>query len=257
MKKPLLAAIALFAIQAPVHALIGIGVSGGLNSTSISAKSETVDANSGLPAYFTQGASPSLSYQREKVSGLTQVGLKAWLELPLIPVEFELGTNLAWGSYKSGLYFTHDGKIDTIPVDVPSPLALGDKSGSTPYVSLLTDATIRYPLLKFPPVINILKLYVGAGVTHVMATRVIDKKDLQSTFGSGTYSNNPADANSMVKDNLLQSTFGGHLSVGAQVKVPVVPIAFYVDGKWYMHTAVSDAASGYPFTISAGAGFAL
>lgn len=257
MKKSLLAAAAILAAQAPVHALVGIGVSGGLNTTSISAKTETL-SGADLPSYFNTGATPSLTASREKVSGLTQLGIKAWLELPLLPIEFEAASNLAWGSYKSSLYFAHDGKIDTIPVDVPSPLAgVGEDKGSTPYVSLLTDVTLRYPLLKLPPVLNTFKLYVGAGVTHVMATRVIDKKDLQSTFGSGTFSNNPDDATKMVKDNLFQSTFGGHLSVGAQVKIPVIPIALFVDGKWYMNAAVSDAASKYPFTVNAGLGFAL
>jgi hypothetical protein len=257
MKKTLLATAAILAVQAPVHALVGIGVSGGLNTTSISAKTETI-SGADLPSYFNNGTTPSLTASRGKVSGLTQVGVKAWLELPLLPVEFELGTNLAWGSYKSGLFYTHDGKTDTIPVDVPSPLAgFGEDKGSTPYASLLTDLTIRYPLLKLPPVLNTLKLYVGAGVTHVMATRVIDKKDIKSTFSSTTGTFNADEATNAVKDELLQSTFGGHLSVGAQVKIPVIPIALYVDGKWYMNAAISDAANKYPFTVNAGLGFAL
>ena len=258
MKKSLLAAAAILAAQAPVHALVGIGVSGGLNTTSISAKDDKL-TGADLPSYFSQASgTPSLTLHREKVDNLTQVGVKAWLELPLLPIEFEVGTNLAWGNYASSLVYNDGTKNTTIPVDVPSPLVgFGDKSGSTPYASLLTDLTIRYPLIELPPVLNTLKIYVGAGVTHVMATRVIDRKDLQSTFGSGKFSNNPDEATNMVKDNLLQSTFGGHLSVGAQVKIPVIPIALYVDGKWYMNSAISDAASKYPFTVTAGLGFAL
>lgn len=258
MKKSLLAAAALFAAQAPVHALVGIGVSGGLNTTSIDAKTDVL-TGAEVP-YF--GSASTLRLTREKVDNLTQVGVKAWLELPLLPVEFEAASNLAWGSYKSSLtYQSGTNPAVVIPVDVPSPLAgFGEDKGSTPYASLLTDLTIRYPLLKIPPVLNTLKLYVGAGVTHVMATRVIDKKDIQSTFGSASGSfdpNNPEAATAIVKDELLQSTFGGHLSVGAQFKVPVIPIALFVDGKWYMNAAVSDAANKYPFTVNAGIGFAL
>lgn len=255
MKKFLLVAAATLAIQTPVHALFGIGVSGGLNTTSIGSAEQTI-SGADVPAYFG-GTGHDLTIAREKVSNLTQLGVKAWLEIPLLPIEFEAGTNLAWGSYKAALFY--DGTTE-IPVDVKSPLALGEDKGSTPYVSLLTDVTIRYPLIQIPPVLNTLKIYVGAGATHVLATRVIDKKDIQKTFGSASGSFDPLQpeaSKSVVEDDLLQSTFGGHLSVGAQVKVPVLPIAFFVDGKWYINTAVSDAASNYPFSVSAGVGFAL
>lgn len=263
MKKSLLAATAILAVQAPVHALVGIGVSGGLNTNSIDAKTENL-TDGDLPDFFkTSGVvNPSVSYMRAKMSSMTQLGVKAWLELPLLPVEFEAASNLAWGSYKSTMSYSDGTNTTIIPVDIPSPLAgMGEDKGSTPYVNLLTDLTIRYPLLKLPPVLNTLKLYVGAGVTHVMATRVIDKKDIQSTFESasaGGFSTTDTEASTkIVEDNLLQSTFGGHLSVGAQVKIPVIPIALFVDGKWYMNAAVSDAANKYPFTVNAGIGFAL
>lgn len=254
MKKFLLVAAATLAIQTPVHALFGIGVSGGLNTTSIESANQTI-TGADVPAYF--GTGHNLVIAREKLSNLTQLGVKAWLEIPLLPIEFEAGTNLAWGNYKAALIY--DGTT-AIPVDVKSPLALGEDNGSTPYVSLLTDVTIRYPLIQIPPALNTLKIYVGAGATHVLATRVIDKKDIEKSFGSSDGIFDPANpdaSKSVVEDNLLQSTFGGHLSVGAQVKVPILPIAFFVDGKWYIHTAVSDAASNYPFAVSAGVGFAL
>lgn len=266
MKKSLLAAAAVLAMQTPVHALFGIGVSGGLNTNSIDSKTETITAGE-LPAFFKTTAvpTPSITYSRAEMSSMTQLGVKAWLELPLLPVEFEAASNLAWGSYKSSMTYSDGTNTTVIPVDIPSPLAgMGEDKGSTPYVNLLTDLTIRYPFLQLPPVLHTLKLYVGAGVTHVLATRVIDKKDIKSTFESadsaGFFVNNQpntAGATKMVEDNILQSTFGGHISVGAQVKIPVLPIALFVDGKWYMNAAVSDAANKYPFTVNAGIGFAL
>jgi len=64
-------------------------------------------------------------------------------------------------------------------------------------------------------------------------------------------------AKGVIEDELFQSTFGGHLVAGAQVKIPILPFALFVDGKWYLNTAVSEAASNYPFSVSAGIGFAL
>src|ERR1035437_1117826 len=260
MKRKILVALSGLALAAPSHPLVGIAVSGGLNSTSISGSKPTI-TGADLPAAFANtGASTtnSLVASRSSMSGLTQLGVKAWLELPIIPVEFEISSNIGWGSYKSSLIYNHGGVADTIPVDVKSPIVgLGDKSGSTPYISVLNDLTLRYPILELPPLspIKPLKIWVGAGATYAVASRVVDKSDLQSVF-SGSYTT-PDAAKATFKDNILTNTWGGHLAVGAQFKIPVIPIALFIDGKWYLHTATSSAASKYPFAVNAGAGFSI
>jgi hypothetical protein len=259
MKRKILVALSGLALAAPSHALVGIAVSGGLNSTSISGSDQTI-VGADLPAAFSSGNGNSLVVHRGSMSGLTQLGLKAWLELPVIPIEFEVSSNVGWGSYKSSLIFNKgDGSTpDTIPVDVKSPVVgLGDKSGSTPYVSVLNDLTLRYPILKLPPLAPIqpLKIWIGGGATYAVASRVVEKSDLQSVF-SGSYTTKQ-DATNTFKDNILTSTWGGHLAVGAQLKIPVIPIALFIDGKWYIHTATSDAASKYPFAVNAGLGLSI
>jgi hypothetical protein len=253
MNRPILCSLAALALAVPSHALVGIAVSGGVNSTSISAANQTVSGGD-LPAAFqAKDATGSLALSRGKLSGLTQLGVKAWLELPVIPIEVEAASNIAWGSYKSSLIFNHGTGADTIPVDVSSPIAgLGSKSGSTPYISVLTDVTLRYPIFELPPLspIKPLKIWVGAGGTYAVASRVVDKSDLSAIYASST--NKAA-----LKDNLLTSTFGGHLAAGVQLKVPVLPIAIFVDGKWYLHVATSSAASKYPFAANAGIGFSI
>lgn len=259
MKRFLLATLATLAAQSPVHALVGIGVSGGINTTSIDAAHQTI-SGADVPKYFG-GSTPSLTLHREKMSSTIQVGVKAWLEIPLLPIEFQVSSNVLWGNYKAHMTYSDGTSTTDIPVDVASPIAgFGEEKGATPYVGLVTDATIRYPLLKFPPALNTLKLYVGAGVTHAMASRVIDKDDVKETFKSASGSFDPAkpeNAKGVIEDELFQSTFGGHLVAGLQVKIPVLPFAIFVDGKWYLNTAVSDAASNYPLSVSAGLGFAL
>jgi hypothetical protein len=132
---------------------------------------------------------------------------------------------------------------------------LGSKSGSTPYISVLTDVTLRYPIFELPPLspIKPLKIWVGAGGTYAVASRVVDKSDLQAIYGSGANYESKA----TLKDNLLTNTFGGHLAAGVQFKVPVLPIAIFIDGKWYLHVATSSAASKYPFAANAGLGFSI
>jgi hypothetical protein len=258
MKRKILVALSGLALAAPSHALVGIAVSGGLNSTSISGSDQTI-VGADLPAAFS-GTGSSLVAHRGAMSGVKQLGLKAWLELPIIPIEFEVSSNVGWGSYKSSLIYNYAGGSDTIPVDVKSPIAgLGDKSGSTPYISVLNDLTLRYPILKLPPLAPIqpLKIWIGGGATYAIASRVVDKSDLKSVFsGSYTKGDEQAAANTF-KDNILTNTWGGHLAVGAQLKIPVIPIALFIDGKWYFHTATSDAASKYPFAVNAGLGLSI
>lgn len=256
MNRPILCSLAALALAVPSHALIGIAVSGGVNSTSISSANQTI-VGGDLPAAFqAKDATGSLVLSRGKLSGLTQLGVKAWLELPVLPIEFEAASNIAWGSYKSSLIFNHGASSDTIPVDVSSPVVgLGSKNGSTPYISWLTDVTLRYPLFELPPLspIKPLKIWIGAGGTYAVASRVVDKSDLAAVYGAGANTSSKA----TLKDNLLTSTFGGHLAAGVQLKIPVIPVALFIDGKWYIHVATSSAASKYPFAANAGLGFSI
>jgi hypothetical protein len=258
MKTKILVALSALAFAAPSHALVGIAVSAGLNSTTISGADQTMAATS-LPKAFPVG--DTLIAHRGKLSGMTQLGVKAWLELPVIPVEFELASNVAWGYYSSDLFLkSSTGTTDTIKVDIPAPIpGASKKSGETPYFSVLTDLTLRYPILQLPPLspIQPLKLWVGAGPTYVIDSRVVDQSDLESIYGTTGSFSTPAAARKTFINNLTTNTWGAHLAVGAQLKIPVVPIALFIDGKWYLHVATSSAASKYPFVVNVGAGLSI
>jgi hypothetical protein len=262
MKRTLLATLPALLMASQANALVGIAVSGGLNSTSISASNQTI-SGADLPAAFSQiDNTGKLVLERGKLSGLTQVGVKAWLELPVIPVEVEVAENLGFGTYTSNVEFIHGTDTTAVPLSIKSPVpGVGSKNGSTPYFSSLTDLTLRYPLLQLPPLspIQPLKIWVGAGGTYAVASRVVDKSDLKDVFAdAGSYDvNDPAKAESTFKSKLTTNTMGGHLAAGVQLKIPVLPIALFIDGKWYMHVGTSDAASKYPFAANAGLGLSI
>lgn len=258
MKTKILVALSGLALAAPSHALVGIAVSAGLNSTSISGADQTLYSTS-LPSAFPVG--DTLVAHRGKLSGMTQLGVKAWLELPIIPIEFEAASNVAWGYYASSLILKpSSGAPDTIKVDFAAPLpGQSKKSGQTPYFSMLNDLTLRYPILQLPPLspIQPLKIWVGGGLTYAIASRVVDESDLQSIYGAaGSYTTQAAARTTFI-NNLTTNTWGGHLAVGAQLKIPVIPVALFIDGKWYLHVATSSAASKYPFVANAGLGFSI
>ena len=208
-----------------------------------------------------------LLLNRDGVSGLQQMGVKTWLDLPLLPIEFEAAANVAWGSYASDLLFTGGTGAKNLEIntgiDAPFPVP-GIKSGETPYFSSILDASVRYPFLKLPPLspLKPFKLYVGGGVSWFYASKVVSKDDVKDIFDVS--SNNTADPaaaqaalSKKLKDNFYESSIGGHVLVGAQLKVPVLPLAIFADGKWYFNAATSSAASNYPFAVTAGVALAL
>ena len=54
----------------------------------------------------------------------------------------------------------------------------------------------------------------------------------------------------------LNSAVGGHVLVGATAKLPVIPIAVYIDGKYHLGGGLPDAVSP-GFTIQMGGGLAF
>lgn len=263
MKKSLLIATLAVAAVQPSHALFGLGMSYGRNFTTIDGTHETIGA-ADLPemiqAYGPDGA--SLSLHRDKVEGLTQLGVKTWLDLPLIPVEFEGAANLSFGAYASYALLTGpDSSTVVVPTTIDIPLDLaGAGEGKTPYTSLALDVSVRYPFLSLPPLspLKPLKFYVGAGASWIYATRVVSKDDIKELFPTVPTSEvTESVLKDELKDNIYESTFGGHLLLGTQFKLPIIPLAIFVDGKWHFNAATSEAATANPFSVSAGAAFAL
>lgn len=263
MKKTLvIAALAVAALQQPSHALFGLGVSYGRNFTTIDHMHETI-APSNVPSAlqsYAGSTTASATLHRGQLDGLTQIGLKTWLDLPLIPVEFEGAANVSFGSYDSYAYLTDGTDTIDVPTSIDIPLDLaGTGEGKTPYTSLALDVSVRYPFLTLPPLspLKPLKFYVGAGASWIYATRVLSQEDLKELFPKDVA---PGDADALkdqLKDNIYESTFGGHLLLGTQFKLPIIPLAVFVDGKWHFNAATSDAATANPFSVSAGAAFAL
>jgi len=264
MKKILpIATLAILAVQQPSHALFGIGVSYGRNLSSIGSANASLTGGD-IPAVLggfaqDQGLGvPTLNLTRTAIDGLTQLGVKTWLDLPLIPVEFEGGANLAYGTYISDLTLTDGTNSVKVPTSLDLPMGLG--SGKTPYSTLALDVSIRYPFLTLPPLspLKPLKFYAGGGVSWFYGTRLIDKSDISKVFsGDATGTIDQAALQTKLNNNLYSTAFGGHLLLGAQFKVPVLPLAFFVDGKWYLNAATSDAAPKYPLAVSAGLGLAI
>ncbi len=144
---------------------------------------------------------------------------------------------------------------------------------NTPYAKLQLDATIRKNIFKLP--LNIFKLYGGGGFSVNLSTPAISSKLIEDAIGTqlnkafdvpalGTNVLGNVDVMQKVGKEIIAQMFtphfGVHLDVGAMVKIPVVPIGFYVDGKFLIPLAKQDASvdvGGLGFLINAGVALAF
>ncbi|KMQ52726.1 hypothetical protein CHISP_0495 [Chitinispirillum alkaliphilum] len=116
----------------------------------------------------------------------------------------------------------------------------------TPYARLHIDMTVRKDLVKFPPVINILRIYTGTGLSMNFSTPVLSAKLIEDVLSKNNdfdlefFENlatmeNPEEIWSGVVERIIDGfakpVIGMHLMAGMQVKLPVVPVGLYVDGK--------------------------
>jgi hypothetical protein len=123
---------------------------------------------------------------------------------------------------------------------------------NTPYAKLQLDLTVRKYLAKFPPVIKTVKLYAGAGLTEDFATPMLSNHLVQDAINESATSQTDLSTlvqpgNAIMKSvvnkiisGLTQPTFGAHIDLGVMVKIPVIPIGIYVDGKFMIPFAKLD-----------------
>lgn len=234
------------------HAIFGIGAqwapSPGL----------TVKASDGIVA---GSGSSAISINQAKVSGLQGFGMKLWIDaLPFI--DLEAGSNIQLGYYDLNIVSASD---PSHPVPVKFDLGVPFVQGKPAFARIVSDVTVLYPFLKFPPVISIVKLYAGAGITHVLATEVLNTDFATTAVANaktkGTSVTTADDVSKVlvgaIKDEGLKSGIGFHLELGAKAKVPVIPIAVYADAKYHFLNSMPKAVDSNSLTYELGAALAF
>jgi hypothetical protein len=204
--------------------------------------------------------SDSIQINQAKVSGLNGFGLKLWIDaLPFI--DLEAGSNIQYGFYDVSILGPGTSKQDlTFDLGVPTV----DKPA---FARIMSDVTVLYPFLKLPPLIGIVKLYAGAGLTHVMATEVLNAKFAKKAVDKAAAANtaNPPDTPEEVskvivdaiKDEGLKSGVGFHLELGAKAKAPIIPIAIFTDVKYHFLGSMPSAVDGNSMTFELGGALAF
>jgi hypothetical protein len=240
----LVAAAALYS-----HAIFGIGGQW--------APAPGLEVKSDSAAVAGSGAT-EISLIQGSVSGLQGFGAKIWIDaLPFI--DLEATTNVQWGFY--------DLKVaqGSQSVEVKSPLDVPFVDERPGFARIATDISVLYPFLKLPPVVSLVKLYAGAGMTHVLATEVLNgelaEKAVQKAIDAGRTPDSPSEVAeelvNVLKDEGLSSGVGFHLVAGAKAKPPVIPLAAFINVKYHFLGSQPDAVDGSSLTLEVGGALAF
>jgi hypothetical protein len=202
----------------------------------------------------------TIAVEQAKVSGLNGFGVKVWIDaLPFIDIE--AGSNIQYGFYD--VTVVGPGSTTT-----PLTFDLGVPTVDKPaFARIMNDVTVLYPFLKLPPVVSIVKLYAGAGLTHVLATEVLNAEfakgavDKAIATGGSTAADEADEIQEIVvdaiKDEGLKSGIGFHLQIGAKAKAPIIPIAVYANMKYHFLGSMPSAVSGSGMTMELGGALAF
>ncbi len=252
----IVAATLLIGVTMPSWAIIGLGAHWAPNAGfALKSSKAVLDVNN---------SSTGITMAQGDVDGAQGFGVKVWLDfLPFIDIE-------ATGNFQLGMYdVTLSHASFANPIEVKSELDFPIFNEAKPFFAqALGDVSILYPFLKLPPVVSLVKLYAGGGLTYGAATPVLNvatsKKiiaknnvTLTGTTQEEITSNLAKDlAKGLAKDG-LESGIGFHLMAGAKLKPPIIPIAIYANAKYYLLSFLPDAVDSEGITFELGGALAF
>lgn len=231
------------------HAIFGIGAQW--------APAMGLEVKSGQGTIATSG-SDTISIKQDAVSGLNGFGVKVWIDaLPFI--DLEASSNLQYGLYDVSIIGPG---TTTTPLEFDLGVPVLDKPG---FARIMSDVSILYPFLKLPPVVSIVKLYAGGGITHVMATEVLNadfaKKAVDKAKAAGKPATSASEVSTVlvnaIKDEGLKSGVGFHLQVGAKASPPIIPVAVFANFKYHILSSMPSAVDANSLTLELGGALAF
>lgn len=240
----------LAAAAAYSHAVFGIGGQW--------APAPGLGVESSTGAIVGSGAG-AVTLDQASVDGLNGFGIKLWLDfLPF--VDLEATSNFQYGYYDLSV----SQGADTVPVTASFDVPFVEEKPV--FARIVSDLSVLYPFLKLPPVVSLVKLYAGAGFTHVLATEVVnaefsEKAVAKAVAADPGAADNPDEVAAILADAIidegLSSGFGFHIMAGAKLKPPIIPLAIFANIKYHFLSSQPDAVDGTSLTTELGGAFAF
>jgi len=241
---------AAFATQS--HAIFGIG---GHWSPAMGVE---VKADNGL---LSSKLNDTVSLDEKGLTGLQGFGVKFWLDcIPLIDVE--ASGNMQFGYYDVNLVTaTSSGKTSHgMAFDLNMPWLQAKPF----FARAMGDVAVLYPFLKLPPLVSILKLYGGGGLSYGVATPILSASFAKDALTKENY--NPAASTDAaiepilvdaIKNASFEKGVGWFLQLGAHAKIPVIPIAVYADAKYRFPGMNPELVDGNGLNLELGGALAF
>jgi hypothetical protein len=257
MKKILFAATFTLFASTQAFAILGAGAHYVMNTGSLRASNGVA---------YSDPTFGNIMVDQGKADGLKGIGFKAWLDvLPFVDLE---GTfNISASRYKTSLIVpdpingTRTISLSYAP-DAPYNM-LFDKADPV-YGIVSGDLSVTYPF----DVLPIVRPYVGVGFSYFISIPIVD-----AAFTKKVMDNSPDLVTALatdpltavdgiggaviqtLKDSDYNKGMGGHILVGVRAKAPVIPIAIYLNTKYYFGGDLGPFTQG--ISLELGGGFAL
>ena len=208
---------------------------------------------------IAQGINHTVLLDEKGLSGVQGFGLKLWLDaLPLVDVE--VTGNLQFGYYDVALQSSSATSSTPVSFDLGVP----GLEGKPFFARAYGDAAVLYPFLKFPPLVNLIKIYAGGGLSYGTATPIVTPKFAKDALTKANYDATTQDdvaaAQIIVKaaENAdFETGLGWFLQLGAHAKLPILPIVAYADLKYAFPGTNPALVDGDGLTLELGGGLAF
>ncbi len=213
---------------------IGVGIHGGLDRFEI----PSLDRSFKL-ADLTQVGVVREGFQNPKMAGLD-------LFVNTLPViDLQISVDASKMTYPL-LY---------IRPNLYNPLQSDTTHYDVPFGRLGVYVSVKKNLIVFPPILKTLAVYVGGGVgAHYIAPVVSEKYILDHLKNAAEDLNTDEILKEDIKKNM---TYGWHLLVGIRLKVPILPVQVFGEGKMnFVPQGKYDQPSKFP-SLYAGLAYML
>jgi hypothetical protein len=228
MKKIVTASIFVIIYQA--YAIFGIGLHLGVDNTSVD--KQTVNLLS------INDLNYSFNMERTAFNNPLAFGAQMYLDIPILPIGFELGFEGAWASYKWTADSRLTGPDGDINLEIPGYSATGTVYDEQfEFAKIGVDLTGKWYIFSLPPVVRTFKFYVGGGAGFYFITPIVTDKMIIAELEKKYEGAIPAATTvSFDVDEYIEkvTVFGTHFVAGMQLKIPVMPVSFNVDYKYVM-----------------------
>jgi hypothetical protein len=266
------AAVSFLMLSVPASALVGIGVHYGLDYTlsmkntaglgeRVTFDNLKLDLNQGAGSVINGDSIPAYVSRTDFKSdfgfgGKIYIDVIPFIDAVEVSADFCVWDYVGKINYPSGLKSNINTAnfADTANFTYTSEKLTLDNFGlgylglkNTPYAKLQLDATVRKYIVRFPKMLKVLNLYGGAGLTVNFATPMLSNHLVQEVINESAQGTKtiPTLATSLLNNSdimkgvvnkiiegLTQPSYGAHIDLGVMVKIPIIPIGVYVDGKF-------------------------